>query len=221
VIEVLSVNGSTVGGRRRRQRMDLGQGLGHLSCSTLVHQGDRRDSRDSVATHGPRRKAPRLADPARGPLAASLQRLGARARWRPSRSGWPSGVPTVAGPVCVHGRFCPYGPFKERELMEQVYGRPIGRPRNAPGTSPGRRRAGRHHGRAGRAAHPVRCAGAPLEADRQRLDPEVLANSSACTPRPLLRSAGEPALHGGPATGGAENRGYGRVRERGPRGGTS
>jgi hypothetical protein len=102
--------------------MDLGNGLGHLTYSTLVHPGDTwEEMRDSVATYMPVVK--RNVAPDR-PLGLSLRLSGAS-------------IATLVGDPEERKAFLeylrsedlyvytvnafPYGPFKGRDVMEEVY----------------------------------------------------------------------------------------------------
>ena len=102
--------------------MDLGGGLGHLTYSTLVHPGDNwREMRESVATHVPAVK--RVVSPDR-PMGVSLRLSGASAE---TLAGDPAERKAFAEYLRAEDLYVytvnafPYGPFKGREVMEQVY----------------------------------------------------------------------------------------------------
>ena len=102
--------------------MDLGGGLGHLTYSTLVHPGDTwAEMRDSVATYVPVVK--RRVSPDR-PLGLSLRLSGASAEALAAdpgeRAGFAEYLRTEGLYVYTVNAF-PFGPFKGREVMEQVY----------------------------------------------------------------------------------------------------
>lgn len=102
--------------------MDLGGGLGHLTYSTLVHAGDDwTEMRASVAAHVPavkRRVSPdrpmgvslRLSGSSAGTLAADPDERKAFAEYLAAEQLY----------VYTINAF-PYGPFKGREVMEDVY----------------------------------------------------------------------------------------------------
>jgi hypothetical protein len=102
--------------------MDLGGGLGHLTYSTLVHPGDTwAEMRESVATYVPvvkRRVSPDA------PLGLSLRLSGASAAALAAdpeeRAGFAEYLRTEGLYVYTVNAF-PFGPFKGREVMEQVY----------------------------------------------------------------------------------------------------
>lgn len=102
--------------------MDLGQGLGHLGYSTLVHPGDTwQEMRDSVAAFVPavkRRVAPGQ------PMGLSLRLSGASvhalARDPGERTAFAEYLRSEDLYVYTVNAF-PYGPFKGRAVMEQVY----------------------------------------------------------------------------------------------------
>ena len=102
--------------------MDLGNGRGHLAYSTLVHAGDTwAEMRDSVRTHLPAVKAAVSPDQPFGVSlrlsAASAATLaedeGERRRFREFLDAEGLYVYTVNA--------FPYGPFKGRQVKEQVY----------------------------------------------------------------------------------------------------
>jgi hypothetical protein len=102
--------------------MHLGGGLGHLTYSTLVHPGDNwREMRDSVASHVPAVK--RNVCPDR-PMGVSLRLSGASAT---ALAGNPAERKSFAEYLASQDLYVytvnafPYGPFKGREVMEQVY----------------------------------------------------------------------------------------------------
>jgi hypothetical protein len=102
--------------------MDLGGGLGHLTYSTLVHPGDDwREMRESVAAHVPAVK--RVVSPDR-PMGVSLRLSGASAD---ALAGDPAERKAFADYLASQDLYVytvnafPYGPFKGREVMEQVY----------------------------------------------------------------------------------------------------
>jgi hypothetical protein len=102
--------------------MDLGSGLGHLTYSTLVHPGDEwREMRESVAAHVPAVK--RVVSPDQ-PMGVSLRLSGASAGLL---AGDPAERKAFAEYLASQDLYVytvnafPYGPFKGREVMEQVY----------------------------------------------------------------------------------------------------
>ncbi len=102
--------------------MDLGAGLGHLTYSTLVHPGDEwPEMRESVAAHVPTVK--RAVSPDR-PMGVSLRLSGASAGAlavdAAERKAFAEYLASEDLYVYTVNAF-PYGPFKGREVMEQVY----------------------------------------------------------------------------------------------------
>src|SRR5262245_36929577 len=102
--------------------MDLGQGLGHLGYSTLVHPGDTwQEMRDSVAAFVPTVK--QRVSPA-APMGLSLRLSGASvhalARDPEERAAFREYLRSAGLYVYTVNAF-PYGPFKGRAVMEQVY----------------------------------------------------------------------------------------------------
>jgi len=102
--------------------MELGNGLGHLTYSTLVHPGDTwPEMRDSVATYLPVVKSNVSPD---RPLGVSLRLSGASVS---TLAGNPSERAAFADYLRARDLYVytvnafPYGPFKGREVMEQVY----------------------------------------------------------------------------------------------------
>jgi hypothetical protein len=102
--------------------MDLGGGLGHLTYSTLVHPGDDwREMRESVAAHVPAVK--RRVSPDR-PMGVSLRLSGSSAT---ALAGDPGERAEFADYLRSEDLYVytvnafPYGPFKGREVMEDVY----------------------------------------------------------------------------------------------------
>lgn len=102
--------------------MELGDGLGHLTYSTLVHPGDTwPDMRDSVATYLPAVK--KRVSPDR-PLGLSLRLSGASVG---TLAGDPAQRRAFADYLTAQDLYVytvnafPYGPFKGREVMERVY----------------------------------------------------------------------------------------------------
>ncbi len=102
--------------------MDLGGGLGHLTYSTLVHPGDTwGEMRDSVATYLPAVKRNVAPDQ---PLGLSLRLSGAAvsalAGDPQERRAFTEYLRSEDLYVYTVNAF-PYGPFKGRTVMEQVY----------------------------------------------------------------------------------------------------
>lgn len=102
--------------------MELGDGLGHLTYSTLVHPGDTwPEMRDSVATYLPAVK--KRVSPDR-PLGLSLRLSGASVG---TLAGDPAQRRAFADYLTAQDLYVytvnafPYGPFKGREVMERVY----------------------------------------------------------------------------------------------------
>src|SRR5215218_6260633 len=102
--------------------MDIGGGLGHLTYSTLVHAGDDwREMRESVEAHVPAVK--QVVCPDR-PMGVSLRLSGASAA---ALAGDPVERKAFAEYLASQDLYVytvnafPYGPFKGREVMEQVY----------------------------------------------------------------------------------------------------
>lgn len=102
--------------------MDLGNGLGHLSYSTLVHAGDTwPEMRASLAEFLPRVKA-RVAPDRRFGVslrlsAASVEELAAR----PSELDWLRRFLDERDLYVYTVNAFPYGPFKSGPVMERVY----------------------------------------------------------------------------------------------------
>jgi hypothetical protein len=102
--------------------MDLGKGLGHLTYSTLVHPGDTwQEMRSSVASHLPVVK--RKVAPDR-PLGLSLRLSGASIATLTTdaeeRKAFLEYLRSEDLYVYTVNAF-PYGPFKGRDVMEDVY----------------------------------------------------------------------------------------------------
>lgn len=102
--------------------MDLGAGLGHLTYSTLVHPGDTwQEMRESVATHVPAVK--RVVSPDQ-PMGVSLRLSGASATALAGdpeeRAAFHEYLTSEDLYVYTVNAF-PHGPFKGREVMEDVY----------------------------------------------------------------------------------------------------
>lgn len=102
--------------------MDLGNGLGHLGYSTLVHPGDTwPEMRQSVSTYVPAVKRNVSPDE---PLGLSLRLSAASAS---ALVGDPQERKSFTEYLRSEGLYVytvnafPYGPFKGREVMEQVY----------------------------------------------------------------------------------------------------
>jgi len=102
--------------------MDLGNGLGHLTYSTLVHQGDDwREMRESVAAHVPAVKRAVSPD---APMGVSLRLSGESVR---SLTAAPEERKAFADYLAGENLYVytvnafPFGPFKGREVMERVY----------------------------------------------------------------------------------------------------
>jgi hypothetical protein len=102
--------------------MKLGNRLGHLTYSTLVHQGDTwQEMRDSVATYVPRVK--RAVSPTE-PMGLSLRLSGASVS---TLAGSPDERAAFAEYLASQDLYLytvnafPYGPFKGRQVMEDVY----------------------------------------------------------------------------------------------------
>ena len=102
--------------------MDLGGGLGHLTYSTLVHAGDDwTEMRESVAAHVPAVK--RRVSPDQ-PMGVSLRLSGASAGALAADPGERKAFAEylAAEQLYVYTiNAFPYGPFKGREVMEDVY----------------------------------------------------------------------------------------------------
>jgi hypothetical protein len=102
--------------------MDLGNGLGHLTYSTLVHPGDTwAEMRDSLTTYVPAVKA--RVSPDR-PFGVSL-RISADAARTLTQDGderrWLAGFLSDQELYVYTVNAFPYGPFKGGEVMERVY----------------------------------------------------------------------------------------------------
>jgi hypothetical protein len=102
--------------------MDLGHGLGHLTYSTLVHPGDTwPEMRESVAAYLPTVKAAVAPDQ---PLGLSLRLSGESVRAltgdQREREAFADYLRSRQLYVYTINAF-PYGPFKGRTVMEQVY----------------------------------------------------------------------------------------------------
>ena len=102
--------------------MDLGNGLGHLTYSTLVHPGD-TGRRCGTACHlRARRQAQRRARPAAGACPCDCP-----APRSPTLTGDPAERKAFLEYLASQDLYVytvnafPYGPFKGREVMEQVY----------------------------------------------------------------------------------------------------
>ena len=102
--------------------MDLGNGLGHLTYSTLVHAGDTWDEmRDSLTTFLPRVKQRVSPD---APLGVSLRLSAASAQHLTDDEGSRRALREF---LDAHDLYLytvnafPYGPFKGRVVKEQVY----------------------------------------------------------------------------------------------------
>ena len=102
--------------------MNLGDGLGHLTYSTLVHPGDTWDEmRESLVSHAPAVKAMVSPD---GPFGVSL-RLSAASAWAlladPEERDRLREFLTAENLYVYTVNAFPYGPFKGQRVMEQVY----------------------------------------------------------------------------------------------------
>ena len=88
--------------------MDLGNGLGHLTYSTLVHPGDTWDALwESLTTYLPRVKGADLAERAVWGLAAAICKDRADAGGRPVRPRSPQGLFRRQRPLRLHGQRVP------------------------------------------------------------------------------------------------------------------
>jgi hypothetical protein len=102
--------------------MDLGNGLGVLSYSTLVHSGDTwAQLKDSLVTFVPQVRKRVCPD---GPFGVSLRLSGAAARQLagdPAQRAWLRDFLGREGLYVYTVNAFPHGPFKGRRVMENVY----------------------------------------------------------------------------------------------------
>ena len=108
--------------RTGRHPMDLGNGLGHLTYSTLVHPGDTwEEMRHSLETYVPEVKRRFCPD---APMGVSLRISGASAKrliGDPAERAWVKAFLDATTCTSIPSMPSPIGPFKGQTVKEQVY----------------------------------------------------------------------------------------------------
>ena len=177
--------------------MDLGNGLGHLSYSTLVHPGDTwAEMRDSLATYVPGGEGAGLAGPPVRRLVADLGRLGHHPH-RGRRGAWPAGgVPGRARPVRLHRQRVPLRTVQGRQVMERVYEPDWTTEERVALYLPGRGDLGRDRPAERQSEHPDCAAGLPAQGRGRGVrrlvhDPAVASGRPSRRPGGAYRTAGE------------------------------
>ncbi len=205
---------------RKAQRMDLGNGYGHLDLldprPPRRHLGGDAGEPGDVPPGGQASLQPGCAD---GRVPADLQLLGGDAHQRPGRARVGEGVPRRQRPLRLHGQRVPLRPLQGRDRqgarvragLEHRGAHPLHDER---GEDPhGDHRPG------GRAHDPERSAGLPPQGGRRRLHRRVHREPAARGgvpdgPREEHRSPGQAGPRAGALLLPGDHRGDGRVLQR-------